>query len=134
MDNKKELETNKEDFLSFLGSTTEHKKVITKEDVATKENFMPSAGGITEHKTVITKEGEDYVQYDYLTTRIRLNALTDKAVALLNYWCVESFDGGFIDWTNREIILLYRTEHYVPKAHAMEILKGPTALTSLEEV
>ncbi len=133
MDIKKELETNKEDFLSFPGGKTEHKKVITKEDVATKENFMPLAGGKTEHKRVITKEDGAYIQFDYLTTRIHLNALTDDSVDLLNYWCIEDFDRAFIDWEKYEIVLIYSAKHYVPETHAMEVLKDPTTLTTLEE-
>lgn len=108
MDNKKELETNKEDFLSFLGGTTEHKKVIT-------------------------KENGNYIQFDYLTTKISLNALADNAVALLDYWGVEDFDRAFIDWKNYNIILIHRTEHYLPGEFVTEVLKDPATLTSLEE-
>jgi len=108
MDTKNELETTKPDFMSFPGGTTEHQRAITKED-------------------------GNYIQFDYLIARVSLNALTDNAVALLDYWGVEDFDRAFIDWENYEIIFVYRTEHCVSKAHAMQVLKDPTTLTTLKE-
>lgn len=106
---------------------------IKKESETTRGNFSSFPGGTTEHKRVIIKEDEDYIQYDKLITKISLNTLSDSATDLLSYWCVEAFDNAYIDWGKYEVVLEYQTEHYVSKAHAMQVLKDPATLTTLEE-
>ena len=82
----------------------------------------------TNHNVLILKAGNNFIQFDRLTTRISLRALADKVVELLDYWCVSEFDSAYIDWSNYELVLAYETEHYVDRDYALEMLNDPNTV------
>lgn len=74
--------------------------------------------GKVEHEKEIMGDGD--LQVDTLAVHIPLECLTDEGCRLLDYWGVEDFDRGYIDWKNGVIILEYTTEHYLPKGYVPE--------------
>lgn len=92
---------------------------------ASKEDFASLANATTKHERLIRKHDGAYFQDDILTTRIPLHVLDDNSWALLNYWWVEEFDYGRLDWKNGEFVLINEITHPVPKDYALDILKDP---------
>ena len=61
-----------------------------------------------------TKIDSGCYQVDKIKVNIPLSLLTEEAQNLLNYWCVEEFNFAEIDWAEDEIVLYYRTSHFLP--------------------
>ena len=60
------------------------------------------------------------LQTDSFTTSIPLDFLSADGVKLLSHWCVEEFDRAYVDWENGEIVLVYKTEHWLPEGYVPE--------------
>ena len=74
---------------------------------------MEFKNGKVKHKKKIVRSDGEIVQTDSLTTTIPLDAIDEDGVSLLDYWWVEEFDRAYIDWKNYQIVLDYKTTHYL---------------------
>lgn len=62
------------------------------------------------------------LQVDTLMTKIPLDCIGEEGLKLLAYWYVEDFDYAYIDWEKDEMVLTYRTLHYLPEGYVPEVV------------
>lgn len=71
--------------------------------------------GTVEHTTKLETFKSEELQTDSFKTVIPLTAITQSGIDVLADWCVEDLDSAFIDWKSGNLILEYKTEHYLPR-------------------
>lgn len=76
--------------------------------------------GTVEHTTAQAAYEGDILQTDALKTVIPLGVIADNGLGQLTYWRVDDFDYAYIDWQRGQIVLGYKTEHFLPRGYTAE--------------
>lgn len=65
-------------------------------------------------KALHSKDIKGDLQIDTILIKIPFGALSAEDLELLDLWMVEDFYYGRVDWSRREIVCEFQTEHYLP--------------------